>query len=97
MSTMTDAPVVRLTRTIPAASERVFRAWLEPELVRRWSAPADFAVVDAQIDERVGGRHSVHQVDATGADVGGFESELLELVPAGWHQALAKLATAVAS
>jgi len=35
---------VRLQRTIPAPPERVYRAWLDPELMRRWFAPAAFTV-----------------------------------------------------
>jgi uncharacterized protein YndB with AHSA1/START domain len=78
MRTQTE---VRITRTMPASPERVYRAWLDPEIVRRWFAPSDFTVSAAAVDERVGGRHSVRHRDSSGADVGGFESELLELVP----------------
>jgi uncharacterized protein YndB with AHSA1/START domain len=31
--------VVRLQRNISAPPERVYRAWLEPELLQRWLAP----------------------------------------------------------
>ena len=78
---ITETPVVRLTRTIPAEPSRVYRAWLDPDLIRQWFAPSDWAVVDAAVDERVGGRHSIHHRDAAGSDVGGFESVLLDLVP----------------
>lgn len=54
-----DALVVRVNRTIPAAPERVYRAWLDPALIRSWFAPADFTVAGAAVDERVGGQHSV--------------------------------------
>ena len=37
--TMTNPAAVRLHRTIPAPPERVYRAWLDPELLRRWLAP----------------------------------------------------------
>jgi len=78
---VTDNPTVRMVRTIPAPPHRVYRAWLDPDLIRQWFAPSDFRVIGAEVDERVGGRHSVRQSDADGQDVGGFESELLELVP----------------
>ncbi|MCW2542360.1 MAG: ATPase [Frankiales bacterium] len=71
---------VRLTRTILASPARVYRAWLDPDLIRRWFSPSDFTVSDAIVDERVGGRHSVWHRNADG-DLGGFESRLLELVP----------------
>lgn len=75
-----EQAVVRLQRTIPATPERVYRAWLEPELLRRWLAPASFTVTRAEVDERVGGHHRIWQAGADG-DVGGFDCELLELVP----------------
>jgi uncharacterized protein YndB with AHSA1/START domain len=73
-------PAVRLDRTIPAPPAAVYRAWLDPDLLRRWLAPGGLEVTRAEVDERVGGRFRVWQADA-GADVGGFECELLELVP----------------
>jgi uncharacterized protein YndB with AHSA1/START domain len=77
MSLMT---AVRLHRTIPAPPERVYRAWLDPDLMRRWFAPEGLEVTRADVDERVGGHYRVWQAGA-GGDVGGFECELLELVP----------------
>jgi uncharacterized protein YndB with AHSA1/START domain len=72
--------VVRLHRTIAAPPDRVYRAWLDPELVRRWATPADLTVTGVDIDERVGGHYRIWQANADG-DAGGFECELLELVP----------------
>ena len=71
---------VRLERTIPAPPARVYRAWLEPDLLRRWLAPGGLEVARTEVDERVGGRFRIWHADA-GADVGGFECEVLELVP----------------
>jgi uncharacterized protein YndB with AHSA1/START domain len=73
--------VVRLHRTIPAPPERVYRAWLEPELLRRWLAPGSLKVMGVEVDERVGGHYRIRHAHADG-EVGGFECELLELVPA---------------
>ncbi|MDQ6914179.1 MAG: SRPBCC domain-containing protein [Actinomycetota bacterium] len=75
-----EQAVVRLHRTIPAPPDRVYRAWLDPELLRRWLAPGDLAVTRVEVDERVGGHYRIWHGDA-GKDVGGFECELLELVP----------------
>ncbi len=72
--------VVRLSRTIAAPPERVYRAWLDPELLRLWLAPASFSVERVEVDERVGGHHRTWQVGPDGAS-GGFDCELLELVP----------------
>jgi uncharacterized protein YndB with AHSA1/START domain len=72
--------VVRLQRVIPAPRHEVYRAWLEPDLLRCWLAPGGLQVTRVDVDERVGGHYRVWQ-GADDGDVGGFECELLELVP----------------
>jgi uncharacterized protein YndB with AHSA1/START domain len=80
MTQNTKFPTVRLQRTIPAPPHAVYRAWLDPDLVRQWMAPGDLYEVErVDIDERVGGRYSVWQTNS-GASAGGFECEILELV-----------------
>jgi uncharacterized protein YndB with AHSA1/START domain len=79
MSAMTEH-AVRLERTIPAPPHKVYRAWLDPELLRRWLAPGGLEVDRVEVDERVGGHFRVWQADS-GTDAGGFECELLELAP----------------
>jgi uncharacterized protein YndB with AHSA1/START domain len=71
---------VRLQRTVAAPPDRVYRAWLEPDLLARWMAPDPLEVTRAEVDERVGGRLRIWHAGPEG-DVGGFEAELLELVP----------------
>lgn len=71
---------VRLERTIPAPPSSVYRAWLDPELLPRWLAPGGLEVTRVEIDERVGGHFRIWQADGD-SDVGGFDCELLELVP----------------
>jgi uncharacterized protein YndB with AHSA1/START domain len=78
MSTMTE---VRLQRTIPAPPHRVYRAWLDPEVLRKWLAPGEMTVTRVEADERIGGAYRIWQASPEGDDVGGFEWELLELVP----------------
>lgn len=73
-------PVARLQRTISAPPDRVYRAWLEPDVLRRWLAPDSLRVARVEVDERVGGRFRVWQKNEDG-EAGGFECELLELVP----------------
>jgi len=77
---MTTVPIVRLHRLIPASPHQVYRAWLEPQLLRRWLAPAGLEVTRIEVDERVGGTFRVWH-GMNGTDVGGFECQLLELVP----------------
>jgi uncharacterized protein YndB with AHSA1/START domain len=72
---------VQVTRTISAPLERVYRAWLDPEIARQWLSPAQFGASKVEVEERVGGRHSTWQVDSDGEHVGGIEAEILEFVP----------------
>lgn len=72
-------PAVRLRRVIPAPPRSVYRAWLDPRVVRRWMTPG-LTVKKVEIDERVGGRYSVWQAGPDG-DAGGFEAKILELIP----------------
>ena len=74
------APVVRLQRVIPASPHQVYRAWLEPEQLRRWLAPGGLEVTRIEVDEKVGGHFRVWQ-GGQGNEAGGFECEMLELVP----------------
>jgi uncharacterized protein YndB with AHSA1/START domain len=81
MTEKTKSPTVHLQRTIPAPPHAVYRAWLDPDLVRQWMVPGDrYEVERVDIEERVGGRYSVWQTNS-GASGGGFECEILELVP----------------
>jgi uncharacterized protein YndB with AHSA1/START domain len=79
-STTEPNAIVRLQRTIPATPDQIYRAWLDPDTLRRWMAPAGFENAGAEVDERVGGRYRIYHAQ-DGADRGGFESELIELVP----------------
>ena len=72
---------VRIERVLPAAPARVYRAWLDPQTLARWSAPTGFDVARHEVDERVGGRYRCWHVDAQGRDVGGYEAQILELLP----------------
>jgi uncharacterized protein YndB with AHSA1/START domain len=71
---------VRIERLIAAPPSRVYRAWLEPELLRRWLSPGAMEVSRVEVDERVGGHFRIWQTQ-NGRDVGGFECRLIELVP----------------
>ena len=81
MTTMTTGQTaVRLERTIPATPHQVYRAWLEPELLRRWMAPGGLEMTRAEVDERPGGHYRIWHADA-GTEAGGFDCEILELTP----------------
>jgi uncharacterized protein YndB with AHSA1/START domain len=79
MSSQANRVAVRLERTIPAPPRDVYRAWLDPDLVRRWMAP-DFEVTRVEIDARVGGHYRVWHAKS-GSESGGFDAEILVLIP----------------
>lgn len=58
MSTKTGTSL-RVSRVINAGPEAVFRAWTEPEQLRRWSCPEGATVEDAQVDLKVGGAYRI--------------------------------------
>ena len=53
---VTDKPSLRLTRLYPVAPEKVWRAWTDPEALKRWWGPGGADPVSvAELDVRVGG------------------------------------------
>src|SRR4029077_8571535 len=46
-------------RIIKAAPERLFRAWTEPEQLKKWWGPQSVTCVDAEVDLRIGGRYRI--------------------------------------
>jgi uncharacterized protein YndB with AHSA1/START domain len=48
-----------MTRRIDLPVARVFAAWCDPLLIRRWFAPGDMHVPEAQADARPGGRYRI--------------------------------------
>ena len=54
-----DRAIVRLRRTIFAPPDRVYRALLDADMLRRWLVPRGFGVARAEIDERAGGHYRV--------------------------------------
>ena len=71
---------VTIERVVKAPRAKVYRAWLDPELLARWMGPDHFSVLVAHVDERVGGRHSVEMLDREGHHHQ-FESVIDHLVP----------------
>ncbi|MBD0677028.1 SRPBCC family protein [Streptomyces sp. CBMA156] len=74
-------PTIRIVREFDAPQERVFRAWIEPELVARWIGPKNH---DTKIDTwegRTGGhyRYSMHH---EGQEIAAFYGSFHEVRPA---------------
>lgn len=71
---------VRVERTMHAPPGRVFRAFLDPDLIRQWITPGDLAVDRVSVDAKVGGRIVVfHSRNAV--PTGRFEGEFVKIVP----------------
>jgi uncharacterized protein YndB with AHSA1/START domain len=62
MATATDeAPTrLRVSRIFAAPREKVFRAWTDPQALKKWFAPSDkFVTRIPELDLRVGGRYRI--------------------------------------
>jgi uncharacterized protein YndB with AHSA1/START domain len=52
-------PAIVLRRTYPAARERVYAAWTNPEIAARFLGPGDVVCSDITMDVRLGGTYSL--------------------------------------
>jgi uncharacterized protein YndB with AHSA1/START domain len=73
---------LRLTRRYDAPPERVFAAWTEPAVLRRWwAAVQGWQTSSAAVDLRPGGRYRLSMRDpAAGAEYS-VSGEYVEIVP----------------
>ncbi len=51
--------VVEVKKVINAPIEKVFKAWVEPEQMKRWYSPEGMATPAASTDGKVGGKYAV--------------------------------------
>ncbi|GAB7184531.1 putative hydrophobic ligand-binding SRPBCC domain-containing protein [Kitasatospora sp. Ki12] len=74
-------PTIRIVREFDAPRERVFRAWIDPELVARWLGPKDLDMKIDTWEARTGGhyRYSAHR---DGQVVASFYGSFHEVRPA---------------
>ena len=75
----TDEQIL-ITRELDAPRHLVYRAWTEPELVKRWWSGHRGEVTLAEIDLRVGGTWRYVMVAHGGVEVA-FHGEYREIVP----------------
>ena len=61
-----DALTLRIERTIRAPRERVYRAWVDPEEMQKWSAPGPLTIPEASQDLRVGGKYHAVMLEPNG-------------------------------
>ncbi len=69
-----------LTRLIPAAREKLYRAWTEPELLKQWFAPLPWTTPSAELDVRPGGANLIVMRGPDGKDFPN-RGVYLEVVP----------------
>jgi uncharacterized protein YndB with AHSA1/START domain len=67
MTTPTTSHVLRLTRTIKASRQAVFKAWTEPEQMKQWMAPEGLDLPAVEADVRVGGAYRIQMISPDGA------------------------------
>ena len=71
---------VRIERTMRAPPERVFQAFLDPDLVRQWLSPADLTIDLVEWEGKVGGKIRVDH-SRKGESTGSFQGEFLRIEP----------------
>lgn len=79
---------LRLNRHFNASPERVWRAWTDPQALRRWFGPtATRELLQAQVDVRVSGQYLIGFVmhDKTEHDTSGAY-QYLDLAPLGRNE-----------
>ena len=58
-SKLQEKPSLTLSRSYAVAPEKVWRAWTDPEAIKRWWGPGNEPVSRAELDVRVGGRFRI--------------------------------------
>jgi uncharacterized protein YndB with AHSA1/START domain len=65
---MAEETTLRVRRRFPAPRDRVFRAWTDPEALRRWWLPRPgVSVPQLELDVREGGRYRIAMKNEKGA------------------------------
>ena len=81
MSPPDEADVaVRIERVMHAPPDRVFHAFLDPDLMRRWITPDDLDLDRITVDARVDGRVEVWH-SRNGVSTGKFEGRFVKIDP----------------
>ena len=77
-SKLKERPFLSLSRRFSAPPEKVWRAWTEPQALKRWFGPDAGKVALAEVDVRVGGRFHVafNTEDGDQHDVSGVYREV---------------------
>ncbi|HET9850029.1 MAG TPA: SRPBCC domain-containing protein [Candidatus Saccharimonadales bacterium] len=54
---MNETKIPKFERVLPAPRDKVWQAWTDPEIIKKWWGPAGFSAPVAEIDLRVGGKY----------------------------------------
>jgi uncharacterized protein YndB with AHSA1/START domain len=57
---------LHMNRVFKASPERMFRAWTEPDAIKRWFGPEGYHTISAEVDLRVGGKYRFGTQDTNG-------------------------------
>ena len=68
-ATQTEGKALMITRVFDAPRELVWKAWTDPELVKKWWGPKIFSAPYVSIDFRVGGKYLYCMQSTEGEDV----------------------------
>ena len=69
-----------ITRTFNAPVESVWKAWTDPELLKKWNGPKDYICQDFNMDFRVGGKYLNSMQGPDGKKIWGTGT-YLEIIP----------------
>ncbi len=72
---------IRLHRVIPSTSEKLYRAFLEPDALAKWIAPHGFTCKVHSLDAKVGGSFRMSFTNFGTGHSHSFGGNYLELVP----------------
>ena len=88
---MSDLDLV-LERTLNAPRDLVWKAWTDPEHLKRWFAPRPYEITEVEMDLRPGGVFRIRMVGPDGFDTGpgnpGCMLEIVEGEKLSWTNAL---------
>jgi uncharacterized protein YndB with AHSA1/START domain len=73
-------PTIRIIRDFDAPREKVFRAWIEPELVAQWLGPKSTTMRIDQWDARTGGNYRYAALQ-DGEEIAAFYGSFHEVRP----------------
>lgn len=90
---MTDTLDLVLERTLDAPRDLVWKAWTNPEHLKRWFAPKPYEISELEMDLRPGGIFRLRMIGPDGFDTGhgnpGCVLEVIEGEKLVWTSALA--------